>query len=236
MTNTKRIAAVAFDYGGVISRELPADVLTSMAAAVGEHSAILESPDKDRFVEAVWNHRDFYDKGELTAEEYWHTVLIDSAPNAASSDEQEHALIEELVHLDAIGWSVVNPAMVRWMHSLRRNAIRMLIISNMSRELEGPLTTGRGWNDLMETRVISGNVGEIKPAPQIFEIACERMNLASGNLLFVDDRERNIEGARAAGMQAIHFVNPEQLASELPVRFPDLPTGGLEAVERPVQN
>ena len=46
-------------------------------------------------------------------------------------------------------------------------------------------------------------------------MALERLGLAAEVCLFVDDLEPNIEGARKAGMQAVHFRDNEQAIAEI---------------------
>jgi 2-haloacid dehalogenase len=53
--------------------------------------------------------------------------------------------------------------------------------------------------------VISGHVGVVKPDPRIFEILFERVGRRPEELVFVDDQIKNVEAARALGMDAIHF-------------------------------
>lgn len=44
-----------------------------------------------------------------------------------------------------------------------------------------------------------------KPEPAAYELAARELGLAPGQLLFIDDRRSNCDGARAAGMAALHF-------------------------------
>lgn len=46
-----------------------------------------------------------------------------------------------------------------------------------------------------------------KPDIRIYEIFLRRFGLKPEECLFIDDREDNAEGARAAGMQAFVFRN-----------------------------
>ena len=50
--------------------------------------------------------------------------------------------------------------------------------------------------------------GVIKPAPAIDQILFERYGLAAQNRIFIDVSAKNIEAARAVGMQGIHVVEP----------------------------
>jgi FMN phosphatase YigB (HAD superfamily) len=65
--------------------------------------------------------------------------------------------------------------------------------------------------------IASFRVGAIKPQPEIYRIAEQRLGLDPRSTVFVDDLARNVAGARACGWTAIHHVNPamtrESLAS-----------------------
>jgi putative hydrolase of the HAD superfamily len=58
-------------------------------------------------------------------------------------------------------------------------------------------------------------VGIRKPAPEIFRLALDVTQRKSGESIFVDDREENLEGARQVGIAAIQFKNVAQLDSDL---------------------
>jgi 2-haloacid dehalogenase len=63
--------------------------------------------------------------------------------------------------------------------------------------------------------VVSGHERLLKPQPQIYERLLTRNGLAAGDCLFIDDNPKNVEGARAVGMQAHHFTSPADLEAEL---------------------
>ena len=69
--------------------------------------------------------------------------------------------------------------------------------------------------DWFDGLVISGREGLVKPDAAIYRLLLERYGLRAEECLFIDDVERNIQGARAVGMQAVLFTNPEQLALDL---------------------
>jgi HAD superfamily hydrolase (TIGR01509 family) len=66
--------------------------------------------------------------------------------------------------------------------------------------------------------VVSGREGVLKPDPRIFALLCDRAGLAPANCLFIDDSAKNIDGARAFGMQAEHFTTPDGLEAALIAR------------------
>ncbi|MCE7027987.1 HAD family hydrolase [Jiella avicenniae] len=71
---------------------------------------------------------------------------------------------------------------------------------------------------------VSGVIGQIKPDRAIYDAHVESFGLDPAKSLFIDDSEKNVEGARAAGWQAVHFVSAETLARDLAARgLPALP-------------
>jgi HAD superfamily hydrolase (TIGR01509 family) len=66
-----------------------------------------------------------------------------------------------------------------------------------------------GFLSHFDSATISAEEGTMKPDPAIYQVALRRAGVAPHEALFVDDSLRNIEGARALGMQAIHYVDPE---------------------------
>jgi 2-haloacid dehalogenase len=63
--------------------------------------------------------------------------------------------------------------------------------------------------------VVSGTERVLKPEPRIYEILAQRNGLDLGRCVFIDDVPKNVAGARAVGMEAIHFVGPDDLAARL---------------------
>jgi 2-haloacid dehalogenase len=63
--------------------------------------------------------------------------------------------------------------------------------------------------------VVSGDEGVLKPDREIFELFFARYGVAPESAVFIDDSKHNVEGARAAGMQVLHFTSPEALARDL---------------------
>lgn len=62
---------------------------------------------------------------------------------------------------------------------------------------------------------VSGEVGVLKPDAAIYRIHAERFGLTPAATLFIDDSTKNVEGARAAGWQALLFSDAEALERDL---------------------
>jgi 2-haloacid dehalogenase len=63
--------------------------------------------------------------------------------------------------------------------------------------------------------VVSAHEGLLKPDPAIYRLFLERYRREASRCLFVDDSQRNVDGALAVGMHAVHFRGAAQLAADL---------------------
>lgn len=90
----------------------------------------------------------------------------------------------------------VEPAFAR----LKSRGLGVGIISNWDNRLAG-LLDGLGLGKYIDTVVSSANVGLHKPDPRIFELACERLGVATQDAAHVGDHHyADILGAEAVGM------------------------------------
>ncbi len=62
---------------------------------------------------------------------------------------------------------------------------------------------------------VSGEVGFIKPDRAIYDTHASVFGLTPQATIFIDDSEKNVAGAKAAGWQAIHFTDAKKLRSDL---------------------
>lgn len=86
-----------------------------------------------------------------------------------------------------------------------RGAYKLAILSNADLSLRGRLEGDLGIHHLFDDIVCSAEVGLAKPEAGIFTLAAERLGLAPGQCVFVDDLDTNVEAAREVGMQAVLF-------------------------------
>jgi 2-haloacid dehalogenase len=62
---------------------------------------------------------------------------------------------------------------------------------------------------------VSGDVGLIKPDVAIYETHAKNFGLEPAATIFIDDSLPNVEGAKAAGWQAVHFTGTAKLRNDL---------------------
>ena len=108
-----------------------------------------------------------------------------------------------------------NPAMIGLMRELKEAGYRMAMLTNNVREWEPLWRSMLPVDEIFETVVDSGFVGVRKPEARIYELTLQRLGAPAEACLFVDDVAGNCEGARRAGMKAVHFRDNEQAIAEI---------------------
>lgn len=69
--------------------------------------------------------------------------------------------------------------------------------------------------ELFDTVTISGEVGLRKPAPEIYELAVQRIGVAAEQCVFVDDVPGNLQPAAQLGMATVHHRASGETIAEL---------------------
>jgi putative hydrolase of the HAD superfamily len=108
-----------------------------------------------------------------------------------------------------------NPQMIDMMRELKASGYRMAMLTNNVREWEPLWRSMLPVDEIFETVVDSGFVGCRKPESRIYALTLERIGLTPEACLFVDDVLVNCEGARKAGIEAVHFQDNSQAISEI---------------------
>jgi 2-haloacid dehalogenase len=62
---------------------------------------------------------------------------------------------------------------------------------------------------------VSGEIALIKPDREIYDKHARDFGLEPQATIFIDDSLANVEGARAAGWQAVHFTDATKLKADL---------------------
>lgn len=96
----------------------------------------------------------------------------------------------------------------------KRRGFKLYGLSNWSSEIYEVMRK-YGIFNLLDGQVISCEEHVIKPEKKIYLRLCERYGLKPSECLFTDDKPKNVEGAKAAGMNAILFTTPENYVADV---------------------
>lgn len=93
---------------------------------------------------------------------------------------------------------VVIEESIEVVHALRRSGYGVHLGTNQEHRRGAHMRTALGYDDLFDVSCYSHELGVAKPDPQFFTQAADRISAPIDEILFIDDRSRNVEGARAA--------------------------------------
>ncbi len=201
MTNEPKISAVLFDYGMVLSG--PPD-----PAARREMENVL-GVDEEKFQAAYWKHRDSYDRGTLGGLTYWSSVAHELRRSL------DAASLDALIDADNALWTQPNHAMIEWAASLQRAGVKTGILSNIGDAMEAGIRARFPWLEEFSHHTFSHRLGIAKPDHAIYQHAVEGLGVPADEILFVDDKEENIEAARAVGMIAVQYSSHDAFVDEM---------------------
>jgi len=109
----------------------------------------------------------------------------------------------------------LNRALADYIQHMLKPKYKIGMLSNVGRGWIENFFTEHQLHDLFDEVVLSNEEGMIKPEPEIFRRAAERLGLVPEECLMIDDREENCRGAEIAGMKSIVYHTNEQLLKEL---------------------
>jgi 2-haloacid dehalogenase len=103
------------------------------------------------------------------------------------------------------------PGTAELVRELHAAGVPQLGLTNWSHELYPHAPERFEVLALLDDVVVSGTEGVAKPDPRVYEIAVERAGLPTSSLVFVDDKQANVDAADAAGLDGVLFTGAAQL-------------------------
>ena len=114
--------------------------------------------------------------------------------------------------LDAM--TIEMPGMRDLLTRLKANGYRLYGLTNWSSTVY-PVIEKFSILQMMDDRLISSEEHLVKPDVAIYNRLCEKFGLDKEECLFTDDKQINIDGAKAAGMPAVLFTDVHQFEKDL---------------------
>ena len=195
------LRAVIFDYGMVLTGQPDTEAHDAMVRITGL--------PLERFEALYWADRHAYDEGRLTGIAFWQKIVSDANLNLSQST------IEELNQWDARMWTTQNPDMLAWQMQLKQRGLLTAILSNMGDSVLANIERNFDWLPRFDVLVWSFQHHLAKPDPAIYRLTLARLAVSPEEALFIDDKQPNVDAARALGMSALQFSTVERLRSDL---------------------
>ena len=192
------IKAVIFDVGGVLVRTEDHSYRRRWEEELG-----LRPGEAEEIVfNSVMGQK--AQRGEISDEELWNWV------------GERLDLGQQLDSFRNDFWAgdVLDEDLVTFIRSFRP-AYQTAIISNATDGLRDSLSNQHGIADAFDIIIGSAEERIMKPDAAIYQRALSALGRKPEESVFIDDFQRNIDGARALGMNAIHFQPGVDIETEL---------------------
>ncbi|HSN19422.1 MAG TPA: HAD family phosphatase [Usitatibacter sp.] len=195
--NPEPVEALLFDLGGVLIRLDWDAVFTHWASCCGADPALLRA--RFSFDEPYERH----ERGEITAREYFKTLRASLGIELSNDDFR---LGWERVFAGPVAPAVelvkrIDPRMPLYLFSNTNAAHHAAWAHDYAQALRP-----------FRRAFTSFELGVRKPDRAAFHRVAREIGVAPERILFFDDTEPNVEGARRAGLQAVHVRSTEDVA------------------------
>lgn len=192
------ITAIAFDVMDTLVRD---PFREALVAATGRTLAEL-SRVRDRSAYPA------FERGELDEEAYWATYVGAGVP------------------VDPVAFHRVRRAGIRWLPGMRAlladldGLVLRATASNYPHWIEELAATHL--DSAVDEVIASCHLGVRKPESAFFRALLERLDRSADEVLFLDDREGNVEAAQAVGLRAHRFTDAGSARSWIAAQGVDL--------------
>lgn len=183
------IKAVIFDFFGVISSEVSPFWFRERFS--DEEAKIL----KEKYMTPA-------DRGDLTEEEVFLTLseLSGESPTKIEADFASRVVIDKKM-----------TELIDSLHGYYKTAL----LSNAMGTWLWKILKSNDLERRFDTIVISSEERAVKPEGRIFEVALKRLGISADEAVFIDDNERNVDGALSVGINGIIYTGLDDLKTKL---------------------
>ena len=181
---------VIFDLGEVLAT--PSALYESFAERIAHESQAVEA--------SYWQHRGDYDRGGSSTA-FWTAVLEGIGVPATRQS------LEDLTQIDTIAWTTIRPDAFDLLRRLSDVGHRVGVLSNATIEMAGAARLS-DWGRFVTDWFFSSELGIAKPDVRIYRYVTERIDLPASSIMFIDDRQVNVDAALAAGWNAHLWTSP----------------------------
>lgn len=195
----RSIQAVVFDIGGVLEIGTERRVFQEW-----EKKLSLEPGDIEHSLKDVWQNGSL---GKISLDEVKAKVSAHLNLNESSYAQFMDEVWEEYL-------GSFNQELADYLVSLR-SKYKTALLSNSfvgAREIEEDRNQ---LSRLCDFIVYSHEVGVAKPNQEIYLLTCEKLKLAPNEVVFLDDKQDFVDGAKNVGMAAVLFRSNAQAIKEI---------------------
>lgn len=146
-------------------------------------------------IKSIW---DDYSTGKSTSDDVWNSIENQLGSKISSEKRNIWHTREELKPL---------PYMLEFVHELKSMGYQVGLLSNVFKETADIIRENGGY-DNFDFTILSCEVGARKPEREVYAASMKKLpGIQPEEVLFLDDREHCILGAKDFGLQTIHVTD-----------------------------
>jgi putative hydrolase of the HAD superfamily len=211
MTETafKPASALVLDFGGVISKTMfETHAVTEDALGLARGTLMWRGPFAPS-TDDLWRAMQ---RDEISEREYWNTRSREVGLLVGETWTDVETLVQRARGADVS--LVIRPEAAETVRIAHAAGKRLAILSNELDLFYGAeFRTRVPFISLFDEVVDATYTKILKPDPRAYKILTDRLGLPAESCVFVDDQQRNIDGAAACGLQTVHFDVRDPLGS-----------------------
>jgi HAD superfamily hydrolase (TIGR01509 family) len=181
--------AIIFDFYGVISSQISREWMADRGVSPEDRQAI-----GDAFVYTA-------DRGLLTADEVYLRV------------GERFGLSPKQVHDEWLTYAHINPEVIDLITSLKQH-YKVGLCSNAFAFIRD-IFKKTHVDQLFDVVAVSAEIGTAKPDSAMFEYILNKLEVSANESVFIDDQQRNVDGAARVGITSLLFTSVPELKKEL---------------------
>jgi 2-haloacid dehalogenase len=189
---------IIFDFGNVFIEWNPRRIFRR----------IIPASELEHFMQTVWNEEwnNNLDSGISFAEN--NNILLEKYPQ-----HRQYITYFHKHWYESLGEE--NPESLSLLADLQQEGYAAYGLTNWSAETFPPTVEKHPFFHTFTGIVLSGKEKVRKPQPEIYRILLERYCLLPGECIFIDDRQDNLDTAKALGIETILFRSAGQVRMDL---------------------
>jgi epoxide hydrolase-like predicted phosphatase len=192
-----RIEAVIFDWGGVLIDDPGPPMIRYIAEVLGV--------SEQRYLEEQVPFVGDFRTGKIAEEVFWERLCRELGVGPPNKESLWGAAFERVYRPRADMFALVR--------KLRGQGLKLALLSNT--EMPAVDFFYKQGYDLFDAVVFSCVEGTKKPDGAIYDLTLQKLGCRADEAVFVDDRVRCVEGAKAVGLNTLLFEDVGQVKAEL---------------------
>jgi HAD superfamily hydrolase (TIGR01509 family) len=150
------------------------------------------------------------------------------ARSGISLDRASLAPVIRAQHLERCAVLPLLPGVEELLTEAKAAGLKAAVASSSTIEWVGAFLDRHGWRARLDAICTRDDVAQVKPAPDPFLLAAERMGVTPAHCIVFEDSPNGLRAARAAGMWTVAV--PNALTRPLSLPEPDLVVDSLNSV------